>query len=95
LTEVASLDLFPIRLSLVVATSATLLALLLGVPVAWWLSRKRFFGRSLLEVLVLLPMVLPPTVIGYYLLLTVGRESLLGRAIEALFGAPMVFTGRL
>ena len=91
-TDVGSIDLFPIRLSLIVALSATLLALLLGVPVAWWLSRKRFVGRSLLEVLVLLPMVLPPTVIGYYLLLSVGRESLPGRAIEALFGAPIVFT---
>ncbi len=92
MNELASLDLFPIRLSLIVATTATLVALLFGVPVAWWLSRTRFVGRSVLEVLVLLPMVLPPTVIGYYLLLTVGRESVIGRTIESLFGAPIVFT---
>jgi len=92
MNDVSSVDLFPIRLSLIVATSATLLALLLGVPIAWWLSRKRFFGRSLLEVLVLLPMVLPPTVIGYYLLVSVGRESTVGRVIETIFGAPLVFT---
>ncbi len=92
MNDIASLDLFPIRLSLIVATAATALALLLGVPVAWWLSRKRFFGHSLIEVLVLLPMVLPPTVIGYYLLLSVGRESPIGRAMESLFGSPIVFT---
>lgn len=92
MNEIASLDLFPIRLSLIVATTATLLAMLFGVPIAWWLSRTRIAGRSLIEVLVLLPMVLPPTVIGYYLLLTVGRESAIGRGIEALFGAPVVFT---
>jgi molybdate transport system permease protein len=92
MADLAPLDLFPLRLSLIVATCATLLALLLGVPLAWWLSRTSFRGRSFLETLVLLPMVLPPTVIGYYLLLTVGRESPMGRAIESLFGAPIVFT---
>ncbi len=85
-------DLFPLRLSLLVATTATSLALLLGVPMAWWLARTRVAGRSVIEVLVLLPMVLPPTVIGYYLLVSVGRESTIGRAIESLVGAPLVFT---
>jgi molybdate transport system permease protein len=56
------------------------------------LARRRFWGRSVLEVLVLLPMVLPPTVIGYYLLLVVGRRSALGAAVESMFGAPIVFT---
>ncbi len=84
--------LFPIRLSLIVATAATMCAVLLGLPIAWLLARRRFPGRSLLEVLVLLPMVLPPTVIGYYLLLTVGREGAVGRVIESVFGAPIVFT---
>ncbi len=92
MNELTSLDLFPLRLSLLVATAATALALLLGVPIAWWLARTRVFGRSVLEVLVLLPMVLPPTVIGYYLLVSVGRESTVGRAIESLFDAPIVFT---
>ena len=85
-------DLAALRLSLVVAVLATAAALLTGVPVAWLLGRRRFPGRTLLEVLVLLPMVLPPTVIGYYLLLAVGRRSAVGRLAEALFGDPIVFT---
>ncbi len=85
-------NLFPLGLSLIVATCATTVAIVFGVPLAWLLARRRFRGRSLLEVLVLLPMVLPPTVIGFYLLLSVGRRSVIGRAIEAVFGAPLVFT---
>lgn len=89
---IAGVDLFPLGLSAVVATLATALAFVLGVPVAWLLARRRFRGRALLEVLVLLPMVLPPTVIGYYLLLVVGRRAPLGRAVEAIAGSPLVFT---
>ena len=92
MTRTDGLDLFPLGLSLIVATCATLVAMLFGVPLAWLLARRRFRGRSILEVLVLLPMVLPPTVIGFYLLLTVGRRSVIGQAIEALFGHPLVFT---
>ena len=84
--------LFPLGLSVLVATCATTFAMLIGVPLAWLLARRRFWGRSILEVVVLLPMVLPPTVIGFYLLLTVGRRSVIGHAIEAVFGAPLVFT---
>lgn len=86
------MDFFPIRLSLIVALTATLCALVFGLPIAWLLARRRFPGRSLLEVLVLLPMVLPPTVIGYYLLLTVGRQGVIGQALESLLGSPIVFT---
>ena len=85
-------DLHPLALSLVVATGATLAALLAGVPLAWLLARRRFPGRGVLEVLVLLPMVLPPTVVGYALLLVLGRRGAIGQAIEALFGRPLVFT---
>jgi molybdate transport system permease protein len=92
MTGAAAADLRPLALSLGVATGATLAALLLGVPLAWLLARKHFAGRGALEVLVLLPMVLPPTVVGYLLLLAVGRRAPLGRAIEAAFGGPLVFT---
>ena len=85
-------DLAPLALSLRVATTATLIAAAVGVPLAWLLARRRFPGRAALELLVLLPMVLPPTVLGYYLLLLVGRPAPLGRAIEAVFGRPIVFT---
>ena len=86
------MDVFPLGLSLRVAGFATVLAVLVGVPLAWLLARGRFPGRDLLAVLILLPMVLPPTVLGYYLLLAIGRQSALGRAIEATFGAGLVFT---
>jgi molybdate transport system permease protein len=71
---------------------ATLLVFLVGVPLAWLLARGRFPGRDLVSVLVVLPMVLPPTVLGYYLLLTIGRQSALGRWIEDAFGTGLVFT---
>jgi molybdate transport system permease protein len=83
---------FPLGLSLQVATLATMLAFLLGVPCAWLLARRRFPGRGLVGVLVLLPMVLPPTVLGYYLLLLIGRSSALGRVAEALGLGRIVFT---
>lgn len=86
------MDLFPLGLSLAVAGTATVIALIAGVPLAWLLARRAFRGRGLLEVLVLLPMVLPPTVIGYYLLVLVGRDSAFGRFFESLTGAPLVFT---
>lgn len=87
-----SLDLFPLALSLRVAALATVLALAVGVPLAWVLARRRFPGRDLLGVLVLLPMVLPPTVLGYYLLVAVGRGSPAGRAAEALGLGRIVFS---
>jgi molybdate transport system permease protein len=89
---VSAPDLFPLGLSLRVAGAATVLALLAGVPLAWLLARRRFPGRDLLGVLVLLPMVLPPTVLGYYLLLLVGRQGPLGRGVEALGLGRIVFT---
>jgi molybdate transport system permease protein len=88
----AEVDLFPLGLSLWVAALATVLVFLFGVPLAWVLARGRFPGRRLLSVLVLLPMVLPPTVLGYYLLVAVGRQSELGQLVERLLGHSLVFT---
>jgi molybdate transport system permease protein len=86
-------DLFPIQLSLRVATLSTLLAGVLGVGLAWLLARVRFPGRTLLEAAVILPLVLPPTVLGFYLLLLLGRSGPLGAALEAA-GLEIVFTWR-
>lgn len=89
----SGIDLFPLALSLRVAGAATLLAFMVGVPLAWLLARTRFPGRDLVSVLVVLPMVLPPTVLGYYLLLTIGRQSPVGLGMEAIFGGTgLVFT---
>lgn len=86
------MDWSPLTLSLQVGAAATLLALLAGVPLAWVLTRTRFPGRQLLSVLVLLPMVLPPTVLGYYLLLLIGREGPIGELSEAIGFGRIVFT---
>lgn len=87
------MDIFPIVLSLQVALMATALTLLLGVPIAWVLARRRFPGRQILETLVVLPLVLPPTVLGYYLLLLIGRRGPIGAALAAA-GIELAFTWR-
>ena len=86
------MDLAPLALSLQVATVATLLAVIAGIPLAWTLARRRFPGRDLLAVLVVLPMVLPPTVLGYALLVALGRQGPFDPAVRALFGDGLVFT---
>ena len=68
-----------LALSLKVALWATAIDLVLGVGIGWLLARKRFFGRDLLDALLTLPLVLPPTVLGYYLLVLVGRRGWLGQ----------------
>jgi molybdate transport system permease protein len=85
-------DWFPLWLSLRVAATATVLAGTTGVALAYLLAKGRFRGRALLEAIVTLPIVLPPTVLGYYLLTTLGVNSPIGRAWESLTGAPLVFT---
>lgn len=86
------MDLAPLVLSLQVATVATVVASAAGVALAALLANGRFRGRDVLDVVVTAPMVLPPTVLGYYLLVALGRRSFAGHAIEAVFGAPIVFT---
>lgn len=81
-----------LRLSVVCAGSATVLCLLLGVPLAWVLARARFPGRRLLRALVTVPLVLPPVVGGVALLLLLGRRGLLGAQLDAWFGLTIPFT---
>jgi molybdate transport system permease protein len=63
-----------------------------GVSLAYLLAKGRFRGRGLLEAVVTIPIVLPPTVLGYYLLTTLGVNSPIGQAWESVFGQPLVFT---
>lgn len=86
------MDLFPLLLSLRVAAISTVVTSVVGIAGGYALARARFPGRSLVEVLATLPIVLPPTVLGYYLLVLIGRNSPIGRAWEALTGGPLVFT---
>lgn len=79
-------------LSLQVAACSTLLTILLGTGIAYLLARRRFPGRSLVEGLSLLPLVLPPTVLGYYLLVALGADSTPGRWYAWITGADLVFS---
>jgi molybdate transport system permease protein len=82
----------PLALSLQIAVLATVVSAILGVAVATALANLRFPGRDLVEGIVTAPIVLPPTVLGYYLLVALGRRSWLGHAFEAVFGSSIVFT---
>ena len=81
-----------IWLSLQVAAAATLLNALIGLPLAYVLARRRFAGHAALDVLVTLPLVLPPTVTGYYLILLLGRRGALGGPLYQLTGLSITFT---
>ncbi|MEU6335682.1 ABC transporter permease [Streptomyces cellulosae] len=81
-----------LRLSLVCATTATALSLVVGVPLAWLLARTDFPGRSLVRALVTLPLVLPPVVGGVALLLALGRNGIVGRWLDEWFGITLPFT---
>lgn len=79
-------------LSLKVAGWATALNIILGIGVGYFLARSRFPGRDLLDTLLTLPMVMPPTVLGYYLLVLVGRRSAFGSWLYDTFGINLIFT---
>ena len=81
-----------LALTLKVAGVATLLNLVLGVAAGLALARARFPGRDLLDATLTLPMVMPPTVLGYYLLVLIGREGPIGRVLDERFGINLIFT---
>lgn len=81
-----------LSLSLKVAGWATALNIVLGIGVGFFLARTRFFGRDVLDTLLTLPMVMPPTVLGYYLLVLVGRKSAFGAWLYDSFGINLIFT---
>jgi molybdate transport system permease protein len=87
-----AIDWFPLWLSLRVAALATLASVVTGLALAWLLANFDFRGKEALDATLTLPLVLPPTVLGYYLLVLIGRDSVFGRAWEWLFGQPLVFT---
>ena len=92
MAALSSLDWFPLWLSLRVASLATLLVLSFGTLVAYTLAHKEFRGKNLVDAVITLPLVLPPTVLGYYLLVLLGRASPFGHFYETVFGKPLVFT---
>lgn len=88
-----ALDPGPLWLSVRVSLLATLLVFVTGLPLAWLLARYDFRGKELVTGLTALPLVLPPTVVGYYLLVALGQQSPIGRWLDAT-GLPLVFTWR-
>jgi molybdate transport system permease protein len=85
-------DLAALWVTLRLASVTTLILLVLGTPLAWWLARSRSRLKYLLEAVVALPLVLPPTVLGFYLLIVLGPHGPAGRLMQALGGRPLAFT---
>ena len=85
-------DLQAFFLTLKLATVSTLILLILGVPLAWWLARSQWRFKPVVDALVALPLVLPPTVLGFYLLLLLGPQGSVGKIVSTLGLAPLVFS---
>ena len=85
-------DLIALRVTLQLALLTTLILLVLGTPLAWWLARSRWRFKFLVEAVVALPLVLPPTVLGFYLLIALGPHGPVGRLLETLGGRSLAFT---
>ena len=79
-------------ITLKLAAVTTLILIIFGTPLAWWLSQTRFRGKFLVEAIVALPLVLPPTVLGFYLLVAMGPEGPVGGFFRAIGGQPPVFS---
>ena len=86
------MDLFPLYLTVKVSFTATVFTVAVGLVVAWTMAKKDFFGKDLIDVIVMQPLVIPPTVLGYYLLTLLGRSSPVGRFLEDTLGLQLVFT---
>ncbi|MFB9327900.1 molybdate ABC transporter permease subunit [Paenibacillus aurantiacus] len=82
----------PIWLSVQISIAASIIVFICSLAVAYKMSRTRFVGKSIVETILLLPLVLPPTVVGFILLVLLGRRSWIGQTYEAIFNGPILFT---
>jgi len=89
---ISEADLAALVITLKLALTSTLLLLLLGTPLAWWLARTQWRFKFIPEAIVALPLVLPPTVLGFYLLLLLGPYGAVGGLMQSLGGQPLAFT---
>ena len=80
-----------LRLTLKVAGFATLINLVLGIGIAYWFARRDIWAKDWLDALLTLPMVMPPTVLGYYLLVLLGRQGLVGQWLQS-WGINLIFS---
>ena len=85
-------DFIALGITLKLAAITTLILLLLGTPLAWWLARTRWRYKFMLEAIIALPLVLPPTVLGFYLLIALGPQGPIGGLMQALGGQALAFT---
>ena len=85
-------DISALFVTLKLASVSTIILLLIGTPIAWWLSQTRFKFKVVFEAIIALPLVLPPTVLGFYLLITLGPNGPVGGMLESLGGASIAFT---
>ncbi len=86
------MDLTPVWLTLKLAAVTTTLLLVIGLPLAWWLSRGNSFFKILLEALITMPLVLPPSVLGFYLLIAFSPQHGLGKWLQQVFNIQFVFS---
>lgn len=92
IAERMSIDWTAILLTLQLATCTTIILFVVGLPLAYWLATTRLRGRVLVDSVVALPLVLPPTVLGFYILMATGPKSLLGQFYEQATGSLLPFT---
>jgi len=85
-------DLMALWVTLQLAGITTVILLIVGTPLAWWLARSQFRFKVMVEAIVALPLVLPPTVLGFYLLITLGPQGPLGSLLQAMGGHSLAFT---
>jgi len=85
-------DLGALLTTLKLASLTTLILLLIGTPIAWWLARTHWRFKFLIEAVIALPLVLPPTVLGFYLLIALGPHGPIGGLLSSLGGSPLAFT---
>lgn len=86
------MDYTPVWITLKLASITTLVLLIIGTPIAWWLARTKCWCKHVFSAIVALPLVLPPTVLGFYLLVLLGQQGPLGKLSIALTGQPLAFS---
>ncbi len=85
-------DLTALWVTIKLASVSTLVLLIIGTPIAWWLSRSQWRFKFIIEAIIALPLILPPTVLGFYLLISLGPNGPIGGLVNLLGGAPLAFT---
>ena len=88
----SDLDYQPIILTLQLAAVTVVVLLIIGIPISWWLAHTRARCRPVIEAVVALPLVLPPTVLGFYLLILLGPNGWIGKPVAAIIGSPLSFS---